>query len=405
MDEWMIFVCTIEVCMPAISAMPFAGVSVISNGKLSGSATTMVCGAASGYHLLVVDGYSRIKDMPNSKNIRSRPFRVGGYWWVILYSPNGERSQDFGYVSLTLALDHDQQIPRPVKLKFEFSFIEQVEEQRSARVRAGQVVELSAGASCGHHRWMKRTDFDKSEHLRDDGFIIRCDLFVVDAKVTHGAVEVPNSDILDQFGELLRTQLGTDVTFKVGGERFAAHRCVLAARSSVFRAQLFGSMMEGTTTANAINIKDMAPNVFRALLTFIYTDAMPNMEEDDQLGKDEGNMEDDEYEEDEYDGAEEEVMSWLQHVLVAADRFDLPRLKLLCEEQLSEHIDIMTVMTILALAEQHRCCGLKEACLQFLQILSPTRLQNLLATQGWDHIAENYPAVVNQLIFKLASKC
>jgi speckle-type POZ protein len=371
----------------------------------------MVCRAASGYHLLVVDGYSCIKDTPNTESIRSRAFRIGGYWWVILYSPKGERFEDLGYMSVTLALDHDQEILRPVKVKFEFSFIEQVEEQRSARVHGGEVVELSAGASCGHHRWMKRTDFEKSKHLRDDGFIIRCDLFVVDAKATRGAaalpgaaVEVPNSDIHDQFRELLRTQLGTDVTFKVGSERFAAHRCVLAARSSVFRAQLFGSMMEGTTTANAINIKDMAPNVFRALLTFIYTDAMPNMEEDDQLGKDEGNMEDDEYEEDEYDGAEEEVMSWLQHVLVAADRFDLPRLKLLCEEQLSEHIDIMTVMTILALAEQHRCCGLKEACLQFLQVLSPTKLQNLLATQGWDHIAENYPAVVNQLIFKLASK-
>jgi speckle-type POZ protein len=119
--------------------MPFAGVSVISNGKLSGSATTMVCGAASGYHLLVVDGYSRIKDMPNSKNIRSRPFRVGGYWWVILYSPKGERFEDLGYMSVTLALDHDQEILRPVKVKFEFSFIEQVEEQRSARVHGGEV--------------------------------------------------------------------------------------------------------------------------------------------------------------------------------------------------------------------------------------------------------------------------
>jgi speckle-type POZ protein len=159
---------------------------------------------------------------PNTKSIRSRAFRIGGYWWVILYSPKGERFEDLGYMSVTLALDHDQEILRPVKVKFEFSFIEQVEEQRSARVRAGQVVELSAGASCGHHRWMKRTDFDKSEHLRDDGFIIRCDLFVVDAKATRGAaalpgaaVEVPNSDIHDQFRELLRTQLGTDVTFKV----------------------------------------------------------------------------------------------------------------------------------------------------------------------------------------------
>ncbi|KAB8112811.1 hypothetical protein EE612_051545, partial [Oryza sativa] len=38
---------------------------------------------------------------------------------------------------------------------------------------------------------------------------------------------------------------GADVTFQVGGETVAAHRAVLAARSRVFRAELFGPMKEG----------------------------------------------------------------------------------------------------------------------------------------------------------------
>ncbi|KAB8112806.1 hypothetical protein EE612_051541, partial [Oryza sativa] len=51
----------------------------------------------------------------------------------------------------------------------------------------------------------------------------------------------------------------------------AAHRCVLAARSPVFRAELFGPMKESAATA-VITVDDMEAEVFRALLAFIYTD-------------------------------------------------------------------------------------------------------------------------------------
>jgi speckle-type POZ protein len=42
------------------------------------------------------------------------------------------------------------------------------------------------------------------------------------------------------------------VTFVVGGEMFSAHRCVLAARSSVFKAQLFGQMEEDSNSTTGV---------------------------------------------------------------------------------------------------------------------------------------------------------
>ena len=36
----------------------------------------------------------------------------------------------------------------------------------------------------------------------------------------------------------------TDVTFDVDGNNFVAHRLILAAHSPVFKAELFGSMIE-----------------------------------------------------------------------------------------------------------------------------------------------------------------
>jgi speckle-type POZ protein len=45
-----------------------------------------------------------------------------------------------------------------------------------------------------------------------------------------------------------------DVTFHVGagGETFTAHRCVLAARSPVFMAQLFGPWKENAGTCTCV---------------------------------------------------------------------------------------------------------------------------------------------------------
>ena len=165
---------------------------------------------------------------------------------------------------------------------------------------------------------------------------------------------VPPSDLHRHLGDLLSSKAGADVELLVGGETFSAHRYVLAARSPVFKAEFFGSMEE-STTKNAIRIDDMEAQVFNALLTFMYTDALPDM-----------------------DQQEESAMA--QHLLVAADRYDMERLKLICEDKLCNHIDTSSVATILALAEQHHCHELKAACLVFLS--SPTNLGAAMESEG-----------------------
>ncbi|XP_014754147.1 BTB/POZ and MATH domain-containing protein 3-like [Brachypodium distachyon] len=122
------------------------------------------------------------------------------------------------------------------------------------------------------------------------------------------------------LGDLLSSKEGADVTFMVGDEVFAAHRYILAARSPVLKAQLFGAMKEstGTTKDDAVRVEDMAPQVFEALLYFLYTDCLPSTES-------------------ETPAPELDVMT--QYLLVAADRYDLEKLKLICEERLCECID------------------------------------------------------------------
>lgn len=89
---------------------------------------------------------------------------------------------------------------------------------------------------------------------------------------------------------------------------------------------------------------------FQALLHFIYWDELPDMHELTGLN---------------YNGAST-LMA--QHMLAAADRYGLERLKLLCETKLCEDVAINNVATTLALAQQHQCLQLKAECLRFIAL-------------------------------------
>ncbi|RLN05626.1 TRAF transcription factor [Panicum miliaceum] len=79
---------------------------------------------------------------------------------------------------------------------------------------------------------------------------------------------------------------GADVTFLVSGQPFAAHKAVLASRSPVFMAALFGGMREGSSRRAEVEVKDkdMEPAAFGALLVFVYTGTEPEL---DRLGEEE----------------------------------------------------------------------------------------------------------------------
>ncbi|KAJ3687075.1 hypothetical protein LUZ61_016239 [Rhynchospora tenuis] len=132
-------------------------------------------------------------------------------------------------------------------------------------------------------------------------------------------LHVPPSDT-EELSHLLEAGYGADVTFEVNGVTFNAHKCILAIRSRVFRAQFFGPLKEKSDTI--IKIEDMDAQVFKSLLHFIYSQTIPEFEE--------------------INGSEKKH-NMAQHLLVAADKYDLERLKIICQNIL--YSSIVTLRT------------------------------------------------------------
>ncbi|XP_044392248.1 BTB/POZ and MATH domain-containing protein 2-like [Triticum aestivum] len=377
----------------------FTGVSVVSGtGELCPCAELLTdTNADYGYHLLAVQDYTATKRAtPTGQSINSRPFIVGDHEWYIRYFPNGDKPSCADFISLYLCRliddddDDSDDEDETVEAKFSFSFIDQIEKHKPVYIPGTKTYSFSRSeTSQGNDKFTRKDVLEQSRNMKCGGFNIRCDVIVCNTEV---AATLPH-DICQHFNNLLQTKVGADVMFDVSGETFAAHRCVLAARSTVFMAQLFGPMKEGTTTSSVIQIKDMDATIFSTLLSFIYTDSFREMEKDDM-------------EEDEAQAVEEEDemrLQWLQDLFAAADRYDLRRFKFICEKHWSEEVHVSSVGSTLALAEQHHCHGLKEACLRFIQAQSLSCLQRIMETNGWKYLIMTNPSVLNELITKLAS--
>jgi speckle-type POZ protein len=267
----------------------------------------------SGSHVLTIDGYSGTKDLANGKGITSETFAVGRHRWYIRYFPDGYSSGDVGWISIYLHLvptdDADE-----VNARYKISLLGHDGEQVPSYGTESQTCRTfsSNTGPWGCPQLITRKDLEESVYLEDDVLSIRCEVTMPREIFTeHG--EPPPSDMRRHFGRLLPGGAGADVEFKVGGETFSAHRCVLAARSSVFRALLLGptKMNHGA----CIRISGMEARVFKAMLQFIYTDSLPDMDEDD-------------------------VVLMTQHLIVAAKKYNLERLKLVCAEKLCNYMDM-----------------------------------------------------------------
>ncbi|CAL5001037.1 unnamed protein product [Urochloa decumbens] len=268
----------------------------------------------SAFHEFRVD-YEQAKHLAVGAAIHSDAFSAGGHMWRVNLYPRGINESDNGqYVSVYFEL-LNRTMTRSVSAIFEAFFIDE----------GGQPSSTTPKSS----------------------------------------IHMPPSDLGDHLGALLVSADGTDVSFVIGGQTFQAHRAVLAARSPVFRTELLGSMAE--STMSSITLQDIAPETFKLMLQFIYTDAFP---EDHELG----------------DPAMR--IKTLMLLLAAADRYALGRLKLLCAKWLWDNMAITSVAGTLAFADKHSCPELKEKCLDFI-VSSGTRV---FLTDGYIGLGVNCEA-------------
>ncbi|KAF7104545.1 hypothetical protein CFC21_105437 [Triticum aestivum] len=363
--------------------------------KSPGISTISTCTPekARGDHVFKIEGYSLWKGLGVGKVIQSAPFAVGGYDWRLSYYPDGytEGSKDHVAVFLEL-LSKDAE----VRALYHLMLIEQAARTSPAQFTwpkpTAPVVfsnPSSDALSClDHSMFVRRSQIEGSAYLYipDDILLIKCDITVIKLKEAQMRkidmsfnIEVPPSDLLHNLRSLMDAREESDVSFKVKDEVFTAHKVVLAMRSPVFKAELYGPMRDKCGQGQSITIKDMEPAVFKALLHFIYTDELPPL---DDLHDDDEEM--------------------VRHLLVAADRYVMERMKLMYERKLSEFLDAKTVADTLALADQHHCSKLKEACIGFINSLD--RIDDVMDSVGYEHLKKACPTIFIDIWEKAAKR-
>ena len=161
-------------------------------------------------------------------------------------------------------------------------------------------------------------------------------------------VTVPPLALGNELGSLLTFEIGeqksrfTDIKISITSTDesssspviFFAHKAVLAARSLVFAKMFEHDLQESAT--NIVTVTDIDPEVFKELLTYIYTGKAPN------------------------------IQTLASSLLNPAEKYQLGRLKALCERQMSYGLQVENAAETLVLAHTYGADQLKKNALKFI---------------------------------------
>lgn len=311
--------------------------------------------------------YKQTKHLAAGHAVNSDAISAGGHMWRINFYPHGV-----------------QETPEEGKDNPSI-FLELLRKSRNTRVEAtfttsiknmdGEVFEVESSWSFPSERYFdilqlfhfgSHTDM-VNNYVKDGHIKFVCTIMVLQSN----SIPVPLSNIGKHMGTLLDSMDGMDVSFVIDGETFHAHRFVLAARSPVFKAKLFGSMAEATTMSS-ITLHEIAPATFKLMLQFMYTDALPG---DEELGN--------------------TPIKTLWDLLAAADYYALDRLKLLCAQKLWDNASVDTVASTLACAEMYNCPELKDKCIEFFA--EANNFKEAVLTDGFVKLMQQFPSIVSEL--------
>ncbi|KAK6942058.1 BTB/POZ domain, partial [Dillenia turbinata] len=355
-----------------------------ANSLVSPTSSRSVTETVNGSHNFVIKGYSLAKGMGVGKHIASENFNVGGYDWAIYFYPDGKNPEDNStYVSVFIALASEG---TDVRALFELRLLDQsgrgkhkVHSHFDRSLESGPYT-LKYRGSMGYKRFFRRAMLETSDFLKDDCLKINCTVGVVvsaiDCSRLH-SIQVPESDIGVHFGMLLENEDGSDVVFDVAGEKFHAHKLVLAARSPVFEAEFLVGKGEND---HEVIVTDMEP---KALLHFIYRDSLI---EDEELSASSSSCL----------SSDSETLA--EKLLAAADKYGLARLRLMCESLLCKDISVNSVAEILALADRYHAMDLKAVCLKF----AAENLVAVMRSDGFEFLKENCPLLQSELLKTVA---
>ncbi|XP_047078759.1 BTB/POZ and MATH domain-containing protein 1-like [Lolium rigidum] len=349
------------------------------------TASTVVLHA--GEHLFKVVNHSLVKG--SNTCLTSAAFRVGGHDWAICYYPNGSsRIVDDQFTSIFLELINTAG-DSEVTAYCSFCLQDPAPSATGEKHKFGYTRKFEVGkhgVSWGRRKFVSKADLVASGYLQDDCLLIKCAITVIASKLVQDAEDnenriiIPPSVLSKDLGNLLEHGLEADLTVRIGWfKSFKVHGCVLAARSPVFRALLCGPMME--SRQNSIRLNDVDARVFEVLLYYMYNDCLPEFMEE----------------------TTEDAIDMTQHLLVAADRYAMERLKLMCQNKLSKALEAGSLGFTLNLAEEFHCQQLKNYCLNYIA-RGTKRIRSTIKTNKFKRLKQDHQGVAYDILDKVIDK-
>ncbi|PIN26375.1 hypothetical protein CDL12_00887 [Handroanthus impetiginosus] len=214
-----------------------------------------------GSHEFLVNNYSLCKGIGVGMVLESEIFMVGGYQWTICFYPDGgdEIAYTKGYTSLCVCLK--SKIISPLEFFWEVSLLDQsgrgnhVVFTYSREHNRRDPRAINGGSLSGYPEFIERASIEPSDNLKDDCLKISCTIEILAPHIQELYLQNVGSDF---FSRLLEGKEGADVFFRVRGERFCAHKSLLAV---CFPA--FWSLFSCTSQHKEIVIRDRNPGYSR----------------------------------------------------------------------------------------------------------------------------------------------
>lgn len=172
-----------------------------------------------------------------------------------------------------------------------------------------------------------------------------------------------NDQIHNEISKYLYSEKFSDVIIEVDDSELKAHKLILSTKSSVFSA-----MFDEENNNNRIKINDMKLDVAKQLLEFIYTNEKPT-----------------------------KINEYTTELMIAAQKYQINGLKIMCEEILFDSISVNNAIKILLIAHQHDMKELKDFVIDFIKSHGV-----ILKSTGFKDLEKERPTLALEVLHEIA---
>ncbi|CAM0879409.1 unnamed protein product [Alopecurus aequalis] len=357
------------------------------------------------FHIVGCSDRKRFASVTSSSPIKSGSFLAGGHTWALACSFDDEGH--LASITLEFLGTAKDDVVATAGIRIE----DTLDVRRPAAVwRSDKANRFQTSSRSWELSVPDAYHGHETRYVRDDRLTIQCTVDVLEENSPQAAVETRNCFVtvvppptisqdlhklllVDELGpdyeERRRRCMQPDVTFVVEEAEIQAHKLVLALRSPVFAAEFRWHTKE-SAKGTRLSIDDMSASTFKAMLRFIYTDELPSNDDTTRHAC-----------KDKYESRRREALA--SDLLVAADRYDLERLRLMCQNILLESMDTSTVMGTLLLVRGRESCGqLEDSCIQYIAS-NPEVLAVVMATEEYQELKKSCSPLIIEIMERVAT--